>query len=138
MAAQAKAKRLEYAVAVGEDGRLEADAQYPLVLPEGWQAEHLVLAGLVRCTLTALAYHARLSDIELTASGGADGLVTRRESDGRWGFVTIDCRMDVAIETALDADGVRDLIARAERGCFVGASLQPPPRYRWYVNGELV
>jgi hypothetical protein len=28
------------------------------------------------------------------------------------------------------------LIEQAERDCFVGASLDPSPRYRWRVNGS--
>jgi hypothetical protein len=31
---------------------------------------------------------------------------------------------------------VRDLIAKGERDCFVGASLTAKPTYRWTVNGE--
>jgi hypothetical protein len=31
---------------------------------------------------------------------------------------------------------VRELLARAERDCFVGASLTVKPRYSWTVNGE--
>ena len=29
-----------------------------------------------------------------------------------------------------------DLAAKAERDCFVGASLTPAPVYRWRVNGR--
>jgi len=31
-----------------------------------------------------------------------------------------------------------ELLARAQRDCFVGASLTARPRYEWRVNGELV
>jgi methylmalonyl-CoA mutase cobalamin-binding subunit len=30
----------------------------------------------------------------------------------------------------------RELVAKAERDCFVGASLTARPRYHWTVNGE--
>ena len=33
-------------------------------------------------------------------------------------------------------DDVRELLARAERDCFVGASLAIEPDYRWTVDGE--
>jgi hypothetical protein len=33
---------------------------------------------------------------------------------------------------------VRDLVARAEKGCFVGNSLVARPSYHWTVNGEEV
>jgi hypothetical protein len=33
---------------------------------------------------------------------------------------------------------VRDLLARAEHGCFVSNSLTTRPRHRWVVNGKEV
>ena len=33
------------------------------------------------------------------------------------------------------ADAVADLLVKAERDCFVGASLRAMPAYRWTVNG---
>lgn len=40
------------------------------------------------------------------------------------------------MEPVPPGDELAALIAKAERDCFVGASLDPPPRYRWRVNGE--
>jgi len=31
---------------------------------------------------------------------------------------------------------IRELVAKAERDCFVGASLTVKPEYRWLVNGQ--
>ena len=36
---------------------------------------------------------------------------------------------------ARDPAELAALLAKAERDCFVGASLKPSPRYRWRVNG---
>ncbi len=136
MAVRARPKRFEYAVSVDRDGRFRADGEDVLELAPGWTAEHLVLAGLVRCSLTALAYHAQQLGIDIRADGEADATVTRRESDGRYAFVEIECRLNVETDGDVDTAALADLLARAERNCFIGASLQPPPRYRWRVNGE--
>ena len=55
--------------------------------------------------------------------------MTKRESDGRYAFVDITVEIDLEIEPRpADLD---DLLAKAERDCFVGASLTPKPRYVW-------
>ena len=129
-------KRLDYDVTIDRLGRVEAEGCEPLHLGETWTAEHLVLAGLVRCSLTSLRYHARRSGVDVIASGYASGVVTKRESDGRYGFVEVECRFDVELDETGDADLVRELLERAERDCFIGASLEPRPVYRWRVNGR--
>ena len=109
----------------------------PIPAEDAWQAEHLALAGAVRCVLTSLDYHARRLGLGVTASGDAHGIVTKRDSDGRYAFVEIEEVLDVAIDDP-DAERVRELLELAERDCFVGNSLTPPPRYRWVVNGQEV
>jgi hypothetical protein len=42
----------------------------------------------------------------------------------------------VALDPPLAGDDVQTLIAKAERGCFVGNSLTARPHYRWTVDGE--
>ena len=101
-----------------------------------WSPEHLVLAGLCRCTLTSFRYHARHSGIEPIASASAHGTVTKREEDDRFAFVAILVELEVVLDPAPDAATVRDLIAKGERDCFVGASLTVKPDYQWNVNGE--
>ncbi len=101
-----------------------------------WWAEHLVLAGLVRCTLTSLAYAARKSDLEVAAEGRAHGTVTKRQADGLYAFVEIDSSYVVELTPAPDRESMTEVIALAERGCFVGNSLVARPSYRWTVNGE--
>jgi organic hydroperoxide reductase OsmC/OhrA len=108
------------------------------MLPDSWSPEHLVLAGLVRCTLTSLAYHARRLGLGIQAAGSASGLVTRRESDGRYAFAEIGVELTLELESPLASDQLCDLLAKAERDCFVGASLRVSPRYRWTVDGVAV
>jgi hypothetical protein len=62
--------------------------------------------------------------------------VTRREEDDRYGFTEIECRMDVQLDRELGAEELKTLVESAEWGCFVGASLQPAPTYKWRVNGR--
>jgi organic hydroperoxide reductase OsmC/OhrA len=108
----------------------------PLPRDAEWWAEHLVLAGLVRCTLASLDYSARRAGVDVVSSGSAHGVVTKRDEDGLHAFVAIDTTLDVEVMPALDGDGLRGLLARAEHGCFVSNSLTARPRHRWIVNGE--
>ena len=103
---------------------------------EEWTPEHLVLAGLCRCTLTSFRYHARQAGHEPIASASAHGVVTRRHEDGRFAFVRIRVTLDVVLETPPPRDEIAELILKGERDCFVGASLTEEPAYYWTVNGE--
>jgi uncharacterized OsmC-like protein len=107
----------------------------PLPREVEWWAEHLVLAGLVRCTLASMDYAARRAGSNSVGSGTANGTVTKRD-DGRYGFVAIDVELDVQLAPAPRSEALQELVAKAEAGCFVGNSLSPGPRYRWRVNGE--
>ena len=63
--------------------------------------------------------------------------MTRREEDGRFAFVEIRVDLDVALDGAAAAGRAsRELVAKGERDCFVGASLTVKPDYHWTVNGE--
>ena len=132
-----EAKRLEYAVSVQRDGSVRSTAgREPITPGEGWSAEHLVLAGLCRCTLTSLDHHTQQAGVHATADARAHGVVTKREEDGLYAFVEVDVDLDVALDPPLAGDAVHTLIAKAERGCFVGNSLTARPRYRWTIDGE--
>jgi uncharacterized OsmC-like protein len=100
---------------------------------EQWAPEHLVLAGLARCSLTSLRYHCGRAGVELTSKASARGTVTKREDDGRFAFVEIAVRADVAFEPKPDDETVADLLMKGERDCFVGASLTATPTYEWRV-----
>jgi organic hydroperoxide reductase OsmC/OhrA len=129
-----RAKEFHYAVALERSGRIDADGDAPLDLPDAWTPEHLVLAGLVRCVLVSLRHHARRAGIEVAASGSASGTVTRREDDGRYAFVEIAVRLGVELQPAAHGEELRELLAKAERDCFIGASLTVAPSYEWSVD----
>ncbi len=133
-----RARAFEYAVSVDRGWSARSDRGGSVLAheEEEWTPEHLLLAALARCSLTSLRFHGRRAGLEVAASAQASGTVTRREEDGRFAFVEIDVSVDAAIEPAPDRDAARDLVAKGERDCFVGASLSPSPRYRWIVNGE--
>ena len=131
----AQAKSFSYAVSVDRDGAATSEkGGTPIPAEEAWTPEHLVLAGLARCTLTSLRYHADRNGIEVTGGAGATGEVTARDTDGRYAFVRIRVTLDVTLDPT--PPSLRELVAKAERDCFVGASLTAKPRYRWTVNGE--
>lgn len=130
------ARRLEFAVGMDEDGALFAEAQAELHPSAAWTPEHILLAALARCSFASLAYHAKragaLADGRVTASGA----VTRRTGDGRFAFVEEHVALDVTITPAPDADALVAMLTKAERDCFVGASLVSAPSYAWRVNGQ--
>ncbi len=129
-------KTFQYSVAQDRAGRVVADDEAALELAEEWTPEHLLLAGLIRCTLESLRFHASRADIDFVASASAAGTVTRRATDDRYAFVEISVDFDVDLEPA--PDDLPDLLGKAERDCFVGASLTAKPAYRWRVNGAPV
>lgn len=130
-----EAKTFSYAVTLDREWTARSEeGGAPIPLDPAWTPEHLVLAGLARCTLTALRYHARRIGVETAGGASASGEVTQRTTDGRYAFVRIKVELDVTVEPA--PQNVRELVAKAERDCFVGASLTAKPRYRWTVNGE--
>ena len=128
-----RAKHFEYWITLDEGG-LSADGQ-PMELADV-TAEHLLLAGLARCSLSSLDHFARQRNVEVRASAYASGTVTRREDADRYGFVNVECKMEVELAGELPDDELRALLESAEWGCFVGASLRPAPRYKWRVNGR--
>src|SRR5262245_2804453 len=101
-----------------------------------WTPEHLLLAGLVRCTLTSFRYHARRAGLEPVTSGAVAGTVTKREDDGCFALVDARLDLDVTLDPPPGAEEIRALVEKGERDCFVGASLTVKPEYHWTVNGE--
>jgi organic hydroperoxide reductase OsmC/OhrA len=132
------AKRFEHSVSLDEEGRARAETGVELAVPEKWTAEHLVLAALIRCTLASLDFFAERLSVVAHGSGSAEGVVTKRDEDGRYAFAEIECGLDVELEPAPEHEALKELLERAEWGCFIGASLTVKPRYEWRVNGEVV
>ena len=132
-----RARVFDYAVSLDEAWTASSDRGGDL-LPhdaEAWTPEHLLLVALTRCTLTSLRYHARRARLTAEARGEARGTVTARPEDGRFAFVEIEVTCSVSLEPRQDAEAARTLLGKAERDCFVGASLAVTPRYRWTVDG---
>ena len=130
-----KAREFRYAIALDRAGRVTADGQAELDLDPAWTPEHLVLAGLTRCTVQSLRFHAARAEVDFVVSANASALVTRPAPDERYAFVEIDVDLELEVEPLPPPDELQELLALAERDCFVGASLRPHPRYRWRVNG---
>jgi uncharacterized OsmC-like protein len=131
-----RAKVLEFEASLAPDGSLSAEECRPLRLPEEWTAEHLLLAALLRCSLTSFRYHARRIGADASGGGSARGSITKREEDERYAFIEIDVSLEVDLAPAPPGDELASLLAKAERDCFIGASLTVAPRYTWRVNGR--
>jgi organic hydroperoxide reductase OsmC/OhrA len=127
-----RAKILEYAVELDGAGRMTIPGGGQIVPPAGWSADHLLLAALVRCSIDSLAYHARRAGHEVAASGEAEGTITKSGEDGRYRFVAMAVRINAQLTPRTNE--VDDLIAKAERDCFVSASLTLKPEYEWHLS----
>ena len=130
-----RAKHFDYWISLDERGGLTADGD-PVTIGGDVSAEHLLLTALARCSISSLEHFARQKDVEVSASAYASGTVTRREDQERYGFVSFECKLDVQLTGELADEELRDLLASAEWGCFIGASLDPAPKYSWRVNGR--
>jgi organic hydroperoxide reductase OsmC/OhrA len=109
-----------------------------LLTEDEWWAEHLVLAGLLRCTLTSLDYSAGRAGVSVVGSGIAHGKVAKRENDGLYAFVDIETRLEIEVKPAPERRATEELLQHAERGCFVSNSLTAKPAHHWIVNGEQI
>jgi uncharacterized OsmC-like protein len=134
-----RAKELRFAVRLTPAGELEDEDGVVLEVPAEWSPEHLLLAGLIRCSLKSLRYHAARSHVDVgSASGSGRTLVTRRETDERYAMVETDVELSVEIAPEPDPDALAALLGLAERDCFIGSSLTAKPSYRWTVNGHTI
>jgi organic hydroperoxide reductase OsmC/OhrA len=136
--ATTKARTFEYEVTLADDWAASSDRGGDPLLDddEHWAPEHLLLTALCRCTLTSFRYHARRAGLVAQTRGRAHGVVTTREEDGRFAFVAIEVDLDVRFDGSPTPDSLDELVAKAERDCFVGASLRVPPDYRWTIDGR--
>jgi organic hydroperoxide reductase OsmC/OhrA len=130
-----RAKHFDYWISLDERGQLTADGD-PVTIGGDVSAEHLLLTALARCSISSLEHFAGQKDLEVSASAYASGTVTRREDQDRYGFVSFECKLDVTLAGELADDELRNLLESAEWGCFIGASLDPAPKYSWRVNGR--
>ena len=134
-----KAKELRYAVELETGGELTDENGVALDPPPEWSPEHLLLAALFRCSLKSLRYHADRGSVAVrSTSGRGRTLVTRRETDDRYALVETEVELVVELEPEPEPGALADLLALAERDCFVGSSLTAKPSYRWTVNGRTI
>jgi organic hydroperoxide reductase OsmC/OhrA len=134
-----RAKELRYAVDLSGDGELTEEHGVVLDPPAEWSPEHLLLAALVRCSLKSLRYHADRKGVNVqSASGAGRTLLTKRETDGRYALVETELQLAVRLDPEPEGDALAELLALAERDCFVGSSLTAKPIYRWAVNSRTI
>jgi uncharacterized OsmC-like protein len=134
-----RAKELRFAVDLSASGELSEESGVVLAVPPVWSPEHLVLAGLVGCSLKSLRHHAKRRNVDVrSASANARTLVTRRETDGRYAMVETEIELAVEIDPEPEPTALAELLTLAERDCFVGSSLTVKPDYRWTVKGRVI
>jgi organic hydroperoxide reductase OsmC/OhrA len=133
-----QAKEFTYDVLLEDGGVMLADGAGPIDAPEDWKPDHFLVAALLRCTLQSLRYHADRAGLEASGRGEGRARVTKRAADERYAIVEIVASYDIALEPDPGDEGAAELVLKAERDCFVGASLTIEPEYRWNVNGRTV
>jgi uncharacterized OsmC-like protein len=131
-------KEFTYEVRLEDGGVLLADGSGALDPPESWKPDHFLVAALLTCTLQSLRYHAERAGLETSGRGEGHALVTKREADERYAVVDVGASYDIALAPDPGDDSIAELLFKAERDCFVGASLTVEPDYRWNVNGRAV
>jgi organic hydroperoxide reductase OsmC/OhrA len=130
-----KGKEFRYAVDLGAGDVVRTEDGTALGGGAEWTPEHLLLAGLLRCSLKSLRHHARRAGIEVErASGSAGALFARRAADGRIAVAEVDVELEVGLEPQPGEAELVELLAKAERDCFIGASLTVKPSYLWSVG----
>lgn len=128
----ATAKTFSYELELDRAGKMTVADAAAVEVPEAWMPDHLLLAAVLRCSIASFAFHAKRAGHTVVASGSAKGTVARRSSDGRFAFESIDLVIDVELTPPTTEPD--DLFAKAERDCFVGASLTIKPGYEWRVS----
>jgi organic hydroperoxide reductase OsmC/OhrA len=126
---QAKPKVFEYDVEVDRGGRMTIPGGAQIAPAEGWSPDHLLVAALVRCSIESLTYHARRAGHTVTAGGSGHAVFARRESDGRYAIQEVEVHIDA--ELTPRPENPDELTQKAQRDCFVGASLTVAPQYTW-------
>ena len=132
------AKTFEYAASLDAAGSRTAEIRSSR--GEAWTPEHLLLAGLMHCTLKSLRFHADRRGLSASGGATAEGVVTRREEDGRFALASVGCGLDVRLEPGLlEAEALHELLdLAAERDQASSAPSTAKPRYEWRVNGDVV
>lgn len=126
-----KPKIFEYDVEVDRAGRMTIPGGAQIPPAEGWSPDHLLVAALVRCSIEALSYHARKAGHTVSAAGSGHATVAVRESDSRFALRDVAVHIDATLTPR--AEETEQLTAKAERDCFVGASLTVKPDYTWRI-----
>ena len=130
-----KSKEFNYAVDLMEGDVVRTEDGTPLGGGPEWTPEHLLLAGLLRCSVKSLQFHAKRAAVEVTrATGSASAVFAQRESDGRYAVAEVTVALDVGLVPEPGAGELVELLQKAERDCFIGASLTVKPTYAWNAS----
>ena len=133
--ASAGTKRFEYLVSVGDDGSARAEGRSS-ASNLTWSPEHLLFESLLRCSLQSLRFHADRANVAVEGGGVAMARVSRPAGEQRMRVVNVRCRLAIRPDALTDSASVEQLLADAQHGCFVGATLKAGPIYEWLVNDE--
>src|SRR4051812_24951558 len=132
-----RAKDLRYVVDLSASGELSDENGVVLEAAPERAPAHLLPAALACCSLKSPRLHAKRAGAGAgSAAGSARTLATKRRADEGYALVDGEVELAVKIDPEPERAGLAQLLALAERDCFVGSSLTATPDYRWTVNGR--
>jgi organic hydroperoxide reductase OsmC/OhrA len=145
-----QAKTFEYTVSLSRErgrlGQLAAGERTTILtappedFPAGderrWSPEHLFLGALQSCTMLSFLAHAEHNGLPVRDyDSEIEGTVMRRAEDGRYAFVFIRHKPTVTVPPG-QRDAARAIIGKAERDCFVSASINAEIQVDWEIKEE--
>ena len=133
--ANVRAKVFDFSSQLDADRSVRSESGAPIVVPDGWTPENILLAALLRCITSSLEYYAGPQGITVTVTGEAKGTVTLREDVGMFGLVAAEVALDLTLDPLPEPDALVKLLRKAKAGCFVSNSLSVTPEFRFRVNG---
>jgi organic hydroperoxide reductase OsmC/OhrA len=100
-----------------------------------WSPEHLFLASVQSCTMLSFLAHCAHRAIGVRAyRSSAHGEVSRGEDGGRYAFQRVMMSVMARVEDGR-VDDARALTDRAERDCFISASITAEVDTDWRIIG---
>lgn len=114
------------------DGKPDLPVATPPVFGSGvegaWSPEDMLVGAAATCyavTLAAIAEHRAVALAAMRVEGV--GRLSKRD-DGRFGFTSVELRVDVEAESSEAVPAVEAAVERAERQCIVSMALSVPVR----------
>ena len=114
--------------------RITPPHDFPGGDPSAWSPEHLFLASLESCTMLSFLAHCSHNGVEVVGyRAAARGELARREVDRRYAFRRVEMTVRATVAGG-HVELARSLTPKAERDCFISASINTELRVDWRIE----